>query len=163
MIVCTRVSWGAKHGVGAQANGGHRLALIHHTAGPDVSEDATEQREKDVVRGIERQHVEGNHWAGIGYNWLIFPSGRIYEGRGWRRRGAHCPGKNAISVGVAFVLNAETSEPTKKAIQACKDLLAMGLLGNHLVHGFEIKGHRDYDDTKCPGAKLYARLKELRP
>ncbi|WP_425484921.1 hypothetical protein [Amycolatopsis anabasis] len=26
----------------------------------------------------------------------------------------------------------------------------------------EIKGHRDYFDTDCPGDKLYAKLPELR-
>lgn len=161
MIARTRPQWGAKHGVGKAIPGDLSLVLIHHTAGPDLPPDATEQREKDVVRGIEKQHVEANGWQGIGYNWLIFPSGRVYEGRGWRRQGAHCPGKNSVSVGVSFVMNSELHEPTPKAIQACKELIAMGIMANHIKVGFEVKGHRDFDDTKCPGAKLYARLSEL--
>lgn len=161
MIAITRGAWGAKHGVGTPAIPGLSLVLIHHTAGPDLPPDTSEVREKEQVREFERQHVKDNGWAGIGYNWLIFPSGRIYEGRGWRRRGAHCPGKNSVSVGISFVLNSEKTEPTEKAMQACKDLLAMGLLGGHLKIGFEVKGHCDFDDTKCPGAKLYARLGEF--
>jgi N-acetylmuramoyl-L-alanine amidase len=156
-----RATWGAKHGRGTPIPGGLGLVVIHHTAGPDIPEDATEQRERDAVRGIERHHVEGNKWAGIGYNWLIFPSGRVYEGRGWRRRGAHCASKNSVSVGVAFVANTDVTEPTEKAIRACKDLLAFGVLGGHLKVGHEVKGHRDFDSTKCPGDKLYTRLKDL--
>jgi N-acetylmuramoyl-L-alanine amidase len=166
MRIIARGAWGARYGQGATIAGPVSLVVVHHTAGPDLGPAASEQREVEVVRRIEEQHgapkPKGNGWAGIGYNWLVFPSGRVYEGRGWRREGAHTPGKNKESVGVAFVMDAEATEPTAEAMQACQDLLAFGVLGNHIAPGFEVRGHRDFTATKCPGARLYVRLGQLR-
>jgi len=161
VITIRRKDWGARYGAGTATAGGLKLVVVHHTAGPDLAPDVPLDREKLVVAGIETQHVKTNGWNGIGYNWLIFPSGRVYEGRGWRHQGAHTPKKNSTSVGIAFVMNSEGKEPTAAALQSCRDLLAVGVLAGHLAAGFEIKGHRDFDSTKCPGQKLYARLSEL--
>lgn len=161
MRTIARKEWGARYGFGTATAGLLELVMIHHTAGPDLPTDADLAREKLAVAGIETQHVRDNGWNGIAYNWLIFPSGRVYEGRGWRQQGAHCKGQNHRSVGIAFVMNSEAKEPTAEAMEACRQLLAMGVLGNHLAPEFAIKGHRDFDATKCPGAKLYARLSEL--
>ena len=163
MIITSRTVWGAVHGQGDVALGNLKLVVIHHTAGPKIAEDASPAEEYAVTKEFERQHVEDNGWKGIGYNHLIYPSGRIHEGRGFRRVGAHTPKQNSKSLGVAFVMNAEVENPTKQAIDSCRELLGYAQTKNHLASGFEIKGHRDYDSTKCPGTKLYVMLDTLHP
>ena len=42
-------------------------------------------------------------WDDIGYNFVIGGDGRVYEGRGWDRVGAHTKGWNSISVSFAVM------------------------------------------------------------
>lgn len=42
-------------------------------------------------------------WDDIGYSFLIGEDGRVYEGRGWDRVGAHAPQYNHVSIGVCFL------------------------------------------------------------
>jgi len=70
-------------------------------------------RERAVVEGVWRFHRDERRWPDIGYHYLIFPSGRVYEGRagGFREKdgrllsieGAHTAGYNRGYVGIAFV------------------------------------------------------------
>ena len=41
------------------------------------------------VRGTQNYHMDSLGWSDIGYNYLIGDDGRIYEGRGPWRQGAH--------------------------------------------------------------------------
>ena len=42
-----------------------------------------------------------NGWDDIGYNFLVGEDGRVYEGRGWYRQGAHALNFNSNSIGKA--------------------------------------------------------------
>ncbi len=46
------------------------------------------------VRGIQNFHIDDRGWADIGYHFLVGENGKVYEGRGWDRQGAHSPGFN---------------------------------------------------------------------
>ncbi len=167
MRLVGRHQWGAAFGNGDPLPGAVALVVIHHTATADLPPNASQEVESQAVRSIESDHSEpppkGNGWNGIGYNHLVFPSGRVYEGRGWRRVGAHTEDHNSKSVGIAFVMNAQANQPTPPAMQAVRDLIAFGLVAKHIAEPFEIKGHRDFKATKCPGDLLYPRIQELRP
>ncbi len=54
-----------------------QVLTVHHTAG---SNDPN-QNYANTVLAIERQHVLTNGWSDIGYQYLIDPSGVVYEGR----------------------------------------------------------------------------------
>jgi hypothetical protein len=43
--------------------------------------------------------MDTNGWADIGYSFGVGEDGRIYEGRGWDRVGAHTSGYNSNGIG----------------------------------------------------------------
>jgi len=74
--------------------------IIHHT----VTRACTNQAECClIIRSIENHHMDVNGVSAIGYNFLIGEDGRAYEGRGWTCVGAHAPGCNTRSIGIAFI------------------------------------------------------------
>ncbi|MFD7121894.1 N-acetylmuramoyl-L-alanine amidase, partial [Streptomyces sp. NPDC059922] len=105
-----------------------------------------------IPRAIEAEHF-GNGWAGIGYNFVVSQAGEIFEGRGWTRQGAHCPGHNVSGFGVQIAIGGD-QEPSVAALAACRALYdeACRKTGRPLAK----RGHRDGIATQCPGTKLYA-------
>jgi hypothetical protein len=159
-----REEWGAVGGIGSRIGGGLKEVIGHHTASPGLSPDASIQEESSYILEQDIAHSRRpDGTKGIGYNWMIFPSGRVYEGRGWRRSGAHSPNKNSTTLGVAFEGTYSGRLPTDAAIQAFRELMEEGVRDGHLDTEYVIKGHRDYRATKCPGTALYEALYTLYP
>ncbi|MFD8611086.1 peptidoglycan-binding protein [Streptomyces sp. NPDC059631] len=112
-----------------------------------------------IPRAIEAEHL-AQGWAGIGYNFVVDQAGNIYEGRGWDRQGAHCPGHNISGLGVQVAVGGD-QEPSTAALAACRALYdeACRRTGRNLAK----KGHKDGFNTLCPGTKLYAWVKAGMP
>lgn len=112
---------------------------------------------------MERHHAIENGWDGIGYHWIIFQSGRIYEGRGWDRVGAHA-GKtaNRSMYGVCFVIDGDLELPSPEAITSFRLLVAEGLRTGRVTRDYRITGHRDHMARDCPGDLVYEMLPLLR-
>lgn len=65
-----------------------RIAL--HYNGPALTGyTAGVWREKQIIRGMENWHIDGNGWSGLGYGYGIGYSGTIYRARADARLGAH--------------------------------------------------------------------------
>lgn len=162
-----RAAWGSKYGNGGlplPAPGLAAMVVAHHAKAPDVSPSASVDQERTAVRGIERHHVETNGWKAIGYGFLVCPSGRAYEGRGFGMVGAHADGVNSKSLGICFVIDGDAHELTPAAITTFRALVSEGIRRNAVASGYTLKGHRDVNiDTRCPGDKVYAQLGALRP
>lgn len=131
--------------------------FIHHAAGPTpMSLDA----EVSLLRQYDAQH-RAKGWDGLGYSFVVGPSGRVYEGRG-EYVGAHTEGHNSKGFGICLLGNFQESAPTPAAMASLIELIF------HLerVHAVRfpatIRGHRDVGATACPGNKLYAKLPEVR-
>ena len=163
MILFTREQWGAKHGRGKILVGAKDLVVIHHTVNPDVPCGAGLKVEARMMRVVEKNHAVKNKWDGIGYNWAAFPSGHIYEGRGWDRVGAHAHGNNSRSVGIVLFMNGDTRHPTEAAREAVRELIQLGLDEGHISQQYDLVGHRDVWQTECPGRHVYDELASFRP
>ena len=137
-----------------------RYAFIHHTAG---STPTSESQERATMQQVQRYHQDSRGWCDIAYNFLIMPSGRVYEGRGWTRVNGATKGYNSNSIAVCFAGNFETATPTAAAINAGRALLNQGIRDGYLTPDFILRGHRDVGSTACPGRHLYARLNDLDP
>lgn len=157
-----RASWGAKYGRGSLDPGAEELVVIHHSYRPALSPLATVAQEREAVRGIERFHVEENEWAAIGYNFLIAPSGRVYEGRGWSYSGAHAGPVNKRSIGICLLINGQVTDPTMASIWSVRSLIRIGLDEREILSSYKVGGHRDYMPRECPGDRVYARLQAFR-
>ncbi len=157
---------------------------IHHTVNTN---DYSRREVPGLLRGMYRYHTKSLGWSDIGYNFLVDRFGRIWVGRAGgpanRVRGAHTLGFNHTSVGIAVIGNHETAQPTRRTMNALVALSAWkldkaksGAVGR--VWGRSegsdrypararvrlpiIDGHRDTNDTACPGQLLYNRLGNLR-
>ena len=89
--------------------------------------------------------------------------GTIERGRPRDTIGAHCYGENRHTIGINIVGNFETNMPTDAQMDAASRLIARLCQLYQLRPGeAAILGHRDLNDTLCPGQNLYDLLPSLR-
>jgi uncharacterized protein with LGFP repeats len=182
----TRKEWGADPSL---RNGRpvytHRLRQIHvhHTA---TGNDYSRADVPGILRGMYRYHTQTLGWFDIGYNFLVDRFGRAWVGRsgGVNRlvRGAHTLGFNEHSVGIAVIGNLERRAPWPEAVTAVVKLAAWKLDtygrdaegtvrvtstgSDKYPDGTSVRlpvidGHRDTNDTECPG-RAYGKLPQIR-
>ncbi|MBL7977873.1 MAG: N-acetylmuramoyl-L-alanine amidase [Bacteroidetes Order II. Incertae sedis bacterium] len=149
---------------------------FHHTAGPKAT---TLAEGKARVKSIQDFHLDGNKWCDIGYQFLMDVSGRVYQGRPWVNEskkigdgpqlviGAHVSGGNTGNIGISLMGCFHPAEAN------CSDVIPAATLDS-LVHYFSfmaetykinpdnIRGHRDFNSTSCPGDNNYKLLSEIR-
>jgi N-acetyl-anhydromuramyl-L-alanine amidase AmpD len=100
----------------------------------------------------------------VGYHYLIRKNGMIEQGRRPDMVGAHAYGHNKNSLGICLAGNFDIGKPTAAQMDAVKELcrwLCQKYKLDPLRKG-TIVGHRDLNDTACPGKRLYRRLEEIR-
>jgi peptidoglycan recognition protein len=137
---------------------------IHTEAGPDRRPGSL-SHEAQAMRNIEAFHIGPERgWNGIAYSFVIFPSGRIFEGRGWGRSGAHTEGRNSTAAGVCFAGHGDKSAATPEAVSACRWLIGEGIRLGRLRPSPLITGHRQYTTKgkSCPGDRIWAQLDRFR-
>ncbi len=171
MLIVPRVVWGARKPKSVVPMKSPVSELwIHHTAGaapPDLPQkkaDIEKAGERASMRGIQAFHMDGRGWSDIAYNFVIFPSGRVYKGRGWSRQGAHTEGHNDHAVAFCFAGNFEEEIPTVKALDAARELKLKGKRRGRLVKtGLRIGGHREASGaaTSCPGRNLFKHVPSI--
>ena len=133
------------------------VIVIHHAGFPDADKDSSAEE-------IHKFHQEVNHWAGIGYHYVIRKDGTIEQGRRPKAVGAHAYKHNKNSVGICVAGNFEIGKPLPVQMDSLK-LLTSWLCQKYKLDPMGkgvIVGHRNLNDTDCPGKNLYSRLDELR-
>lgn len=134
--------------------------FIHHTVTVPTGQGLDAERAH--MRYLQ-EIAFSRGFADISYNFVVFPSGNVYRGRGWEFLGAHNDGENEETIGIVLVGNFELSNPTKPALDSAARLIKRGrrILAVK-PRKFFVKGHRDTDATACPGKYLYAQLDYIR-
>ena len=120
--------------------------LIHHSAGDDA-------RSLDL-EAIRHWHVDGRGWSDIGYHAVVERVGDAYVavmGRPLVRAGAHCPGMNRRAIGVCLVGDFTSAPPPAEQLEVAADLVA-GLCHVARISPEDVRPHRDFKNTACPGA-----------
>lgn len=107
------------------------------------------------VRLIQTFHIESRGWSDIGYNFMVGGDGSAYYGRGWDYVGAHTKGYNNCSMGIAFIGTFNTESPTRNQIEACKNLIKLGVAEGKLAKDYKLFAHRQLMSTLSPGDKVY--------
>ena len=129
------------------------ILIIHHIG--EINRDVS-------AAEIHQWHL-ANGWAGIGYHYVIRKDGSIERGRPRDTIGAHCYGHNKNSIGINVVGNFEIAEPTAAQAASLKNLCAcLSQIYQLDIPTKTIWGHKDFNDTLCPGSNLYAALPTLR-
>ncbi|KAF7282616.1 peptidoglycan-recognition protein 2-like [Rhynchophorus ferrugineus] len=130
--------------------------IIHHT----VSDEClTKEDCATLLQNIQNFHIDQMEFHDIGYNFLIGGDGRVYEGAGWHKVGAHTRGYNSRSLGIAFIGDYSSKLPSPNMIEAAKSLLKCGVEIGEIDLNYVAFGGRQVSATASPGNKLYRELR----
>lgn len=130
-----------------------RYVVIHHVGG-GVNRDYT-------AREIARYHLDTKGWPGIGYHFLVHPSGQVDQVNRLEILSYHCRRLNEESVGVCLAGDFTEATPTLSQIASVGRLLGglQAQLGRELI----VLGHGDVPSTSCPGATFESWRQLVRP
>ena len=140
-----------------------------------------------LIRSFYKYHTHSLGWSDIAYNFLVDSFGSIWEGRygGMDKpvRGAHTLGFNASSTGICVIGNYDSAQPTQATLSSLSAVTGwkLAMYGRDPMGWTQVKsegsdkfpagrvvtlpvidGHRDTNDTACPGDRLYAQLPTIR-
>ncbi len=183
----SRQDWGADE---TWRNGrpayNHRMQQVHvhHTANAN---DYSSDQVPSLIRGIYRYHTHYLGWSDIAYNFLVDRFGGVWEGRAGGPellvRGAHTRGFNSSSTGIAVIGNFDQGRPSSSVLRSVAQIAAWKVHESggwprgrvrvrsegsdlydvdDLVLLRVIDGHRDTNETACPGRYLYEALPLVR-
>jgi len=184
----SRAAWGADNSLrnGSPAYGSSlKQVHVHHTV---TGNDYARADVPALIRGMYEYHTRSLGWFDLGYNFLVDRFGRAWVGRsggaGRKVQGAHTLGFNHSSVGIAVIGNHEEGAVRGRVLTTIAAIAAWKLdkagrpraTGNVTVtsKGSDrfpagqrvrlpvVDGHRDTNETACPGTLLYDRLDEVR-
>ncbi|MEU6895347.1 peptidoglycan recognition family protein [Streptomyces sp. NPDC046557] len=147
-----------------------RRIVVHHTATRNL-EDFSLGRALALARAVQNLHMDTRGWIDTGQHFTVSRGAYVTEGRhrslaelneGLRQvRSAHCVGQNDVAVGIETEGTYTGVEPPPQQFEALAELCAY-VCGRYGLDPAEIRGHRDFNDTACPGDRLYALLPRLR-
>lgn len=161
MKIYSRKEWGARYrdGVADRSKYVGRLdKWAHHTVTAQLSASASVAQEMAQMRSIEAIG-QSRFSAGMSYTFLVFPSGRVYQGVSTNRLSYHTgQGRNASSVAICYPGNYENAEPTQAQLDSTADLLRYGVERKWWTQKKIDGGHRDLKATACPGRNYYSKI-----
>jgi hypothetical protein len=163
MEIITRDQWGARYGRGfGPAPLPAADVWLHHsvTSAPRV----TSSRDLDVMAVRLLENIGQQRFGGgISYTFAVCPSGRVFDGHGVDRRGAHTLGHNTSGRAIVLVGNHERDEPTPQALDAVAQLLVTGHRAGWWRRPALSGGHRDASgaSTDCPGRLAHRRIPDV--
>ncbi|WP_237277360.1 FG-GAP-like repeat-containing protein, partial [Streptomyces caniscabiei] len=186
--IVSRAAWGAdESAVTGTAEYIDRISavFVHDTGGTD---DYGCAESPALIRALMADDIQADGRGDLGYNFVVDKCGRIYEGRAGGAdlpvRGAHTPGFDGESTGIAVLGDFDGGGPSRAAVESVARLAAWKL-GQYAgdptgkvtltasedtgvyAHGESaeldvISGGSDAASLTSPGAGLYAELPEIR-
>lgn len=166
--------WGAKPARKSFQRTQPKYIVIHHTDTPNTPKamsKGTLDGAKQLARDVQGWHMDGNGWSDSGHNYLNSTGGYILEGRhdsliaalgGSCIQSAHA-GDNLgnQSPGIENEGNFNNRKMEERQWASLVALCA-SLCQSCGISPDNIKGHRDFSATDCPGDELYKELPRLR-
>lgn len=155
--------------------------VIHHTAW-EIDANTSSTDEQQEIKNIYKYHaITRDRWD-IGYNYLVWPSGKIYEWRYWWSQvvWAHAMWNNTDTIWISLLGNFDIQEPTQDQLNSLIDLIVevskeynIDPYTDVIYHIFDsteqdnyihditldsIVWHGDIWSTSCPWANLKKHL-----
>ena len=164
--------WGARPPNGTIQVLDHKptYIVVHHTAGGN-SNDFSLAHAFQISRDIQNFHMDGRGWIDTGQQLTNSRGGHITEGRhrsleildGGTRHvmGANVGNHNSEVIGIENEGLYSSVNVTQQLWDSLVRLVAY-IAQKYGIPTSQIKGHRDFNATECPGQVLYGRLPELR-
>ena len=138
--------------------------IVHCSATPEGMDYTVER--------IREDHKKQG-WSDIGYHYVIYRDGSIYNGRNVDLVGAHCAkgGHNQHSIGICYIGGLENKPGTPYPKLKAKDTRTLEQKGSLLSLLMDLKklypnaliyGHHDFDKGKdCPSFDAKTEYKKL--
>lgn len=146
--------------------------IVHHTATANTT-DYSQGAAIALSQWIQNYHIDHNGWIDTGEHFTLSRGGYFMEGRDRSTEiellacyashviGAHVANYNNICLGIE-------NEGTYTSVDPSDDMLWNIITSvttccfYNSVPSRNVKGHRDFNDTQCPGDRLYALLPYIR-
>lgn len=177
--VLSRSSWTSNPSPSSLPNLQPKRLTIHHTALSGAPAASSSQAQDAArMRVIWNSHVNGNGWSDIGYHFIIMPSGRVFEARSERKRGAHDVVNDGLGIAFDGIYSSATinQQQYQAAVSLCTLLCQRYGISDPVTpvptatadYGTRnlprILAHRDRVATQCPGTEggRTVRLSEIR-
>lgn len=170
MEIISRARWGARYPRGfgpaplpaAEVWLHHSVTLAPDLTWVDVDRDGVEDDEEKAMRLLE-DIGQARFGGGISYTFAVMPSGRVYEGHGVDRQGAHTRGRNNIARAIVLVGDYSSRPPTNAQRHAVAALLQHGHRAKWWTTARLNGGHRDAPgaQTACPGNAAEAAIVDI--
>lgn len=170
--IYTRAEWGAvppRH-LPRVLNRPPDHIIVHHTASPNAA-DVSRAHAFMLSREIQRYHMQANGWDDIGEQLTISRGGIVMEGRagslpavesGRLVVGAQSLHHNGNTIGIENEGTYTSEDVPARLWVALVDVCAWLCRCYRLDPDAAIIGHRDCNQTVCPGDALYRKLPALR-
>jgi hypothetical protein len=160
MTIVSRSTWGARYAAGFGAAPRASELWLHHSVTPAPA--ASDTAERAAMRKLEEIGQE-RFGGGVSYSFAVMPSGRVYEGTGGLRKGAHTAGRNSVARAIVLVGNYSSVRPTAAQIAAVAQLVRDGRTAGWWSVDRLSGGHRDAPGaaTSCPGDAAQACIPEI--
>lgn len=176
--VITTNEWGAKS-AGPFDKTFPKFIVIHNTDSgnpPNNVSKGTVEGGKQYARQIQKDHMDTNGWSDSGHNFLNTTGGILLEGRHGTldavkqgmcvlsahaaQQGNRLAGGNE-SPGIENEGNFMTFEMGQKQWDSLVEL-CVSLCDSCNIDPKNIRGHREFSNTDCPGEWLFSQLPRLR-
>jgi len=136
----------------------HKIERITlHHGGVEFKED------KDLIdylKNLQSWSRSEKKWIDIPYHFLIDLNGKIYEGRLLKYPGdtntTYDPTGHLL---ICLIGNYEIQKVNSKQLKSVIDLITF-FCKNLEITVDQIKGHKDYSETACPGEDFYKYMKD---
>lgn len=164
MNIVTRSQWGAhppKARYTITAGGATEGVFVHYTSSP-YDTQADHAKCAGRVKAVQEFHQGPSRgWSDIAYSFLVCQHGTVFEGRGFGVQGAHTLGYNSRAHAVCFLGgDRDGRDDVTDRGRAALGWIVRELLRRYPEGGGKVRGHRDVNQTACPGDELYAWVRE---
>lgn len=170
VTIISRATWGARHDRGFRSAPlpasevwlHHSVTIAPSIGNIDADRDGAPDVEERAMRTLE-QIGEDRFGGGVSYTFAVMPSGRIYEGHGVDRQGAHTGGRNSIARAIVLVGNYQIDHLTEAQVLSVAALLRHGKTKGWWRHARLNGGHQDAPgaSTACPGRHAMAAIPRI--
>ena len=158
MRIIPRNQWGARKPRPRQRQSSWREFFLHWPGDGRFAHIDTPAEEREQMREWQNFHMDVRGWSDYGYAFAVFPSGRVYRGRGMDWVPAAQEGHNTGTVPVICVVG-----PGEQMTDAMKRSLRE--LKNHCDkragRDLTARPHSAVTSTSCPGPVVRAFVDDL--
>ena len=125
---------------------------IHHTYKPEAVDFIGTNHDR-IWENIRRYHMDVRGWMDIGYNFGVFPDGKILDGRKIEIKPASIANHNTGAVAIVMIGNFDIEIPSEAQMKACLEK-TYSLMQEYSVPLERVFFHNEFDPKTCPGKNV---------